>query len=48
MVSKPLLVGWDDGKLYYYDGDEEKCINDYPDLFGRLISVIKDYFEKKL
>ncbi len=41
------LVGWDDGKIYFYnEKSKEYCVNDYKDLFVRLISMCKEYFEK--
>ena len=39
---KNKLVGWDDGRLYFYDKDEKEfCVNDYPKLFEQSKRLIK-------
>ncbi len=29
---KPNVHGWDDGKIYFWDGEKENCVSDYPEL----------------
>jgi hypothetical protein len=53
MNNEPELIGWDDGKIYFYDFEgKEHCINDEKKLFNDLIKKCDDYykifFEKKV
>lgn len=42
------LVGWDDGRLYFYDKDEKEfCVNDYQELFERIVAMCAEYFKRK-
>lgn len=41
------LHGWDDQKLYYWDGTQEFCVNDHPEFFDRLTMLCKDFFKRK-
>ena len=45
---KNKLVGWDDGRLYFYDKDgKEFCVNDYPELFEQIVTMCAEYFKRK-
>ncbi len=46
--EKFQLVGWDDNKTYFYDDKgSEWCVNDEKELFDKLLTICKDYFEEK-
>ncbi|MEK6775946.1 MAG: hypothetical protein AABY87_03560 [bacterium] len=39
------LVGWDDGKIYFYDRNgTEFCVNDHPDLLQKMVEICAGYF----
>ncbi len=45
----PILYGWDDGKLYFFDeSGKEQCVNDHSELFNRLIEICTDYFRQNV
>jgi hypothetical protein len=45
---KNKLVGWDDGKLYFYDEDgKEFCVNDYQELLEQMIKMCAVYLKQK-
>jgi len=45
---KNKLVGWDDGKIYFYDEmGKEYCVNDYEELFDKIVGFCVDYFKHK-
>ena len=46
-VGEPTLHGWDDGRVYYWDGTREWCVSDHPDLLARLVEICRDYFADK-
>lgn len=44
---KNELVGWDDGKLYFYDENSKGyCVNDYKELFDKITDLCIEYFRK--
>ena len=47
MNEKSQLVGWDDGKVYFYLNGEEHCISDEPELFAQVIALCRRYQEQK-
>ena len=47
MNEKFQLVGWDDGKIYFYLNGEEHCISDEPELFAQVIALCRRYYEQK-
>jgi predicted nucleotidyltransferase len=48
-ITKPDidLHGWDDGKIYLWNGSQEVCVNDYPDLLDNLTKMCEKFFAKK-
>lgn len=39
------LVGWDDGKIYFYDmNGNEFGANDHPDLLKKIVEICAGYF----
>ncbi len=47
MNEKPMLVGWDDGKIYLYLDGKEYCISDDPALLEQVIALCRRYYERK-
>ena len=47
MNEKIQLVGWDDGKIYFYLNGEERCISDEPELFAQVIALCRRYYEQR-
>jgi len=47
MNEKFQLVGWDDGKIYFYLNGEEHCISDEPELFVQVIALCRRYYEQR-
>jgi len=47
MDEKLMLVGWDDGKIYFYLRDREGCVSDEPELFEQVIALCQQYYERK-
>lgn len=45
--EKPMLVGWDDGKIYMYLSGKEYCISDDLELFHQIIDLCWQHFERK-
>ncbi len=44
---EPMLNGWDDGKIYYFDENGKTwCVNDYPELFARMMEMCREYFRQ--
>ena len=43
------LRGWDDEKIYFWDGKEhkERCVSDEEALYCQLVELCSAYFEKK-
>lgn len=47
LKQESTLLGWDDGKVYYYDeSNVERCVSDYPELLTRLLGTCKNYFKR--
>ena len=47
-IMKNELVGWDDGKIYFYDeAGKEHCVNDDDELFKEIMEFCKIYFKEK-
>jgi hypothetical protein len=46
-MDKSTLHGWDDERVYYWDGTQEWCVSDHPDLVVRLLEICRDYFADK-
>lgn len=45
---KNKLVGWDDGKIYFYnDEGKEFCVNDYKELLEQMVNMCDEYFREK-
>lgn len=44
---KPEVYGWDDGKIYFSDGEKENCINDHPELLDTITKICQEYFVLK-
>ncbi|MFH0796109.1 MAG: hypothetical protein V2A65_03520 [Candidatus Omnitrophota bacterium] len=45
---KNELVGWDDGKIYFYDEQsKEYCVNEKKKLLDKIIGMCADYFKKE-
>jgi hypothetical protein len=44
---KPMLVGWDDGRIYLYLPGKEYCVSDDPELFQKIMDLCREYFERK-
>lgn len=45
---KNKLVGWDDGKLYFYDEEgTEYSVNDHKELFEEIAALCGEYFRQK-
>jgi len=44
---KPMLVGWDDGKIYLYLSGKEYRISDDLELVKRMIALCEEYFARK-
>lgn len=47
MDEKPMLVGWDDGKIYLYLDSKEYCVSDEPELIEQIIALCQQYFKRK-
>jgi len=47
MTKEPLLVGWDDGKIYFYLDGKEHCVSDDEILFEQIIALCRRYYEQK-
>jgi len=45
--EKPMLVGWDDGKIYFYLKGKEYCVSDEPELLEQIIALCRQYYERK-
>jgi hypothetical protein len=48
MAKEPTLVGWDDGKIYFYLNGEEYCVSDEPALFEQIVALCRRYYEQKM
>ena len=47
-MMKNKLVGWDDGKLYFYDEKgKEYCVNEHKELFDKIVELCVEYFRQK-
>ncbi|MDP2896755.1 MAG: hypothetical protein Q8Q12_09380 [bacterium] len=44
---RPMLVGWDDGKIYLYIAGKEYCISDDPELVQKILDLCRQHFERK-
>lgn len=45
---KNELVGWDDGRIYFYDeAGKEHCINDNDELFNKIVEICIIYFKEE-
>jgi len=42
-----MLVGWDDGKIYFYLKGKEHCVSDEPELLEQIIALCQQYYERK-
>jgi len=40
------LHGWDDEKIYFWDGEKERCVSDEEELYKHIVKICKEYFEK--
>ena len=47
MDEKPMLVGWDDGKIYFCLGGREGCVSDEPELFEQVIVLCRQHYQRK-
>ena len=47
MPKDPMLVGWDDGKIYFYLKGEEHCVSGEQELFDQIILLCRQYYEQK-
>jgi hypothetical protein len=47
MEKEPMLVGWDDGKIYFYINDKEHCVSDEPELLDRIILLCRQSYDQK-
>jgi len=45
--SQPEIYGWDDGRIYFWDGKKETCVNDYPELLRRITKLCRRYFASR-
>ena len=42
------LVGWDDGKIYFYDKNgKEFCVNEHPELLRKMVEMSAAYFARE-
>jgi len=39
------LYGWDDEKIYFCDGEKERCVSDEEKLYEDIMKISKGYFE---
>ena len=47
--QEPMLHGWDDEKVYYYDEKGvEHCVNDEPELLAQLMEICRAYFVRQV
>jgi len=47
MTKEPMLVGWDDGKIYFYLDGKEYCVSDEEVLFEQIIALCRRHYEQK-
>ena len=47
MTKDPMLVGWDDGKIYFYLNGEEYCVSEEPALFEQIVALCRQHYEQK-
>jgi len=40
------LYGWDDGKIYFWDGEKEICVSDEEELYNYLVKICTEYFTR--
>lgn len=45
--EKYHLHGWDDEKIYFWDGEKEICVSEDEELYNHLLETCKKYFERK-
>jgi hypothetical protein len=43
----PNVHGWDDGKIYFWDGEKENCVSDYRELIDAITKICQEYFTLK-
>lgn len=46
-TEKYHLHGWDDEKVYFWDGKEDRCVSDDEELYNQLLEMCIKYFKKK-
>lgn len=39
------LHGWDDEKVYFWDGENEQCVSDEEELYRKIVNICKRYFK---
>jgi hypothetical protein len=47
MPQEPQLVGWDDGKVYFYLEGKEYCVSEEAGLLQQIMVLCEQYFERK-
>jgi hypothetical protein len=36
----------DDEKIYFWDGEKERCVSDEEELYKHIVKICKEYLEK--
>jgi len=44
---KVEVYGWDDGEIYFWDGEKERCISDEEKLYEHIVKIYEEYFKKQ-
>ncbi|GEM_PF-1991631 len=44
--KKIYLYGWDDEKIYFWDGGKEWCVSDDEELYKNIVKICEKYFKK--
>jgi hypothetical protein len=42
--EKYRLHGWDDEKIYFWDGEKERCVSDEEELYNQMLEICIKYF----
>ncbi|MCX7723993.1 MAG: hypothetical protein N2042_01950 [Thermodesulfovibrio sp.] len=48
VLGKYNLYGWDDEKIYFWDGEREICVSDDKELYNQLIEICIKYIKGKI
>jgi hypothetical protein len=45
-TKKLNFYGWDDGKIYFLDGEKEICVSDEEKLYNYFVKICTEYFTR--